>query len=548
MNIEGDQITFPRTAAYGGAVSIADIHRALRWGRDYDRNRWQWEVFPPPEAANSPETNEQPDIESLLIGVGAYDNLTRLPAEKDIEQLMGVIGGTPLIDPSWSELVKEIDVVFSRSASRTVLLYFSGHAEVKGDELYLMLRQSCASNAFTTALPVHKLLALQFERNVKELIILLDCCYSSAAAEDLNIDIKHIQVWFEKLPDDVRGRVSLVAASRIDQEALASSGGSLFTGCLAAAAATACDSSGVLRLSEWYDEASRLFSAYGLEQVPSYFAPCDPRQVLLLKGRAERIGLMSKYLFQRAELKLEGQEKTLKRFASFIETQMKASSPGVYQIELRSPGVSPGEYSLDDKGFVVRSKQPFEVEEYTEIRARRRVALGFLYSGVAGLVLLGLFAERSGQQSFIFRHSVGLFVLTALIALLGLFLFLIAGGTKQIYLLVVQAGVVCQLNTQRSLIPGYLITDALTDGSTFYTPMGGAVRRSEIVLRTRNGEKMPVCYEVSESTQIWPIAQRDLLAKLNPFVEIYLRDASNYDRESMTMANSKSANDQHPGL
>jgi hypothetical protein len=526
INIEGKKVKFPRTAAYGGALSVFDIHAALRWGREYERNRWQWHVFPPPVATKIAIADEQHDVNSLLIGVGVYDTLARLPAQKDIDQLRNIIGGRPLLDPSWPDLITEIDALFSRTAGRTALLYFSGHAEVKGGELYLMLRPSCVSNALTTALPVHKLLALQSERNVRDLIIILDCCYSSAAAENLDIDIKHIRGWFESLPGDIRRHVSLVAASRRDQEALASGGGSLFTGCLAIAAATACDSSGVLRLSEWYDQASKLLTAYRLEQVASYFAPCDPESVLLLRGRAERIGLISKHLLQRAVSKLEVQEKELDRIANRIEKQLKDISPGLYP--------------LDIGGFVVRSNRPFTLGEDDDIRTRRRTALVLFYSGVIGFVLSAKLPEIYGSQSFMFRHQVALFVFAALIAFLGCLLFLGAGGTEQLYLLVVPAGVVRQWNTHRVVIPAYLITDAFTDKGMFNTPVGEPLYTSDIAVRTRNGSKETVYYEILGRPNHWPISMHDLLAKLNSSVETYLRDASAYDRESLTTAHSSS--------
>jgi Caspase domain len=530
INIQGDELKFSRTAAYGGALSVADIHTALQWGHDYERNRWQWLVFAPQAPADSAKTSEAADVDSLLIGVGAYDELARLPAEKDVEELRGVIGGRPLIDPSWPQLVGELEAVFSRSAGRTVLLYFSGHAEVKGDELYLLLRPSSHSNAFATALPIHKLLALQAERNVGELIVLLDCCYSSAAAKVLSVEVKDVRVWFEKLPDDIRGRVSLVAASRIDQESLASRGGSLFTRCLATAAAKACDSSGTLRLSEWYDQASRLLNAYGLGQVSSYFAPCDPGRVLLLKGRAERIGLISEHLSNRAVLNLEGQEKELGRIANNIEQKLMGLSPGVYH--------------LDIKGFVVRSNSKFALENYYDIRRQRWIALGILYSGLAGCIFSLYLHEILRSHSFLLGHHFGFTLFVMLLATLGCLMFIGAGGTEQIYLLVVRAGIVLQLNTHRHLVPAYLITDALMDGSTSRTPMGESFHISDIKLRTRNGEKERIFYETLGSiSKNWPISHRDLLAKLSPFLEMYLQDAAAYDSESLITAYSASPNE-----
>jgi hypothetical protein len=167
-----------------------------------------------------------------------------------------------------------------------------------------------------------------------------------------------------------------------------------------------------------------------------------------------------------------------------------------------------------------------------------------LYSGLAGLTLFALRSEISGQQIFIFKHSFGLCLFAAIIALIGCFLFLIAGGTEQIYLLFTRAGVVCQANTHRTLIPAYLITDALIDGSTSYTPMGDARYTSEIILRTRNGEKTRVYYEILGSTRKnWPISQSDLLAKMNPFIESYMRDSWNYDRASLATAQATATHD-----
>lgn len=103
-----------------------------------------------------------------------------------------------------------------------ILFYFSGHGYVKGDETYLVTQDG---NSILPGIALQELLAMANASPAREVLLLLDCCYSGALGEpgrDLERNGKLTQAY-------LRPGVTLLAASSAKQHALERNGHSLFT-------------------------------------------------------------------------------------------------------------------------------------------------------------------------------------------------------------------------------------------------------------------------------------------------------------------------------
>lgn len=139
---------------------------------------------------------------ALLIGVTDYQaGLTPLPgAERDVQALHQVlkapeIGGfdqiKPLINPEPQEMQEEIEALFrDRDRDDLVLLFFSGHG-IKDDSgrLYFATRKTRKTPrgelVKSTAVPASFVHEIMSNSRSKRQVIVLDCCFSGAFAEDM---------------------------------------------------------------------------------------------------------------------------------------------------------------------------------------------------------------------------------------------------------------------------------------------------------------------------------------------------------------------------
>lgn len=139
---------------------------------------------------------------ALLIGVSEYQNgLTSLPsAVRDVEAMQRVLhqpdtGGfdqvKPLIDPDPLLMQQEIEALFcDRSKDDLVLLFFSGHG-IKDDtgKLYFATRITRKTPKGelirSTAVPASFVCEIMGNSRSKRQIVILDCCFSGAFAEDM---------------------------------------------------------------------------------------------------------------------------------------------------------------------------------------------------------------------------------------------------------------------------------------------------------------------------------------------------------------------------
>ncbi|MDZ8080707.1 MAG: ABC transporter substrate-binding protein [Nostoc sp. DcaGUA01] len=152
---------------------------------------------------------------ALLIGVSEYEpGLTPLPAAiKDVEAMQRVlenpeIGGfddvTPLINPRRQAMEEAIETLFAgRQKDDLVLLFFSGHGiKDEGGKLYFATRNTRKNEkgglVQATAVSANFVQEIMRTKGFsKRQVVILDCCFSGAFAEDMlikddgSVDVKN---------------------------------------------------------------------------------------------------------------------------------------------------------------------------------------------------------------------------------------------------------------------------------------------------------------------------------------------------------------------
>ena len=165
---------------------------------------------------------------SLLIGVGQYEGspgLTPLncpPA--DVEAVSGIVSDprfmgpeprhVPVIDPTWQEAQSAI-AGFLEEVERddVVLFYFAGHGlrDARGD-LFLCFRNSRENSLEMTALNVKRLRAEFENKLLRRVLVVLDCCYSGAAAQMTRDAVQNKLDEMERTLDEGKGLYVLSSA------------------------------------------------------------------------------------------------------------------------------------------------------------------------------------------------------------------------------------------------------------------------------------------------------------------------------------------------
>lgn len=165
---------------------------------------------------------------SLLIGVGQYEGspgLTPLncpPA--DVEAVAGIVSDprfmgpeprhVPVINPTWEEALTAI-AGFLEEVERddVVLFYFAGHGlrDARGD-LFLCFRNSRENSLEMTALNVKRLRAEFENKLLRRVLVVLDCCYSGAAAQMTRDAVQGKLTEMERTLDEGKGLYVLSSA------------------------------------------------------------------------------------------------------------------------------------------------------------------------------------------------------------------------------------------------------------------------------------------------------------------------------------------------
>ena len=523
LNVTGD-FSFPISTAHGGGGS--KLHEALEWGQGYDKSRWQWQVFSSGQDSlptSGLSSFGESDV-SLLIAVGNYKDLPTLAAaEQDlklIEDAMGPVHRrTSLRDPKPLELISQLDACFRRAAGGTLVLYFSGHGLVKGSELYLMLAEGGSKLNSSYAFPLHKLLDLKEERNVNDLILILDCCFAGAGASTLDISIEKVREWFERIRMRDRTNLTLIAASKPDQSAFASSEASVFTRSLVEAAAFLSKTDGMLQLSEWYEETSKYMRGYGLPQVPVFFSMNNSMRSLRLRGAADRVKSVADRLRDEAEGRADKQRCALLSINEGLEMHAKALSPGQYELP-------------SNKGLLLRSKRMAERPS----RPLRLIEDVARYLGKIGMALFLLSCLYLLIESFlgqvemvaVFGWDIGAIGAVAGLGSfsLGCIGLILTPCDGPLYLLLTDNGIVRATRRFTEVFPANSVLKVYTKSCTYSSDSrcGGTVRR--LFIRLRSGLEKEL---VDDMSLDWSVKFEEIQSMLEGVVEKYVDETSRSD-------------------
>lgn len=142
-------------------------------------------------------TERQGAQRALLVGVGRYDREHELPAlptpGNDVEGLARILRNpercgfasvTDIRDPDSQRLCESVEELFA-SAGRDdlILFYFSGHGKLSpAGGLHLCATNTNGKTLIATSLPLAMLNQFVNTKPVAQVVIVLDCCFSGAAA------------------------------------------------------------------------------------------------------------------------------------------------------------------------------------------------------------------------------------------------------------------------------------------------------------------------------------------------------------------------------
>jgi hypothetical protein len=168
---------------------------------------------------------------ALIVGIDQYDNGSNLggcvnDANKINRILMRNEGGDPnfecqvLLSPpdriTKSLLRHKIEELFKYDAD-VALLYYSGHGSKSVIDGYLIAQDT---KEYNDGLDMHSILALADKAHIREIVIILDCCFSGTFGKDALIgDDKAI----------LREGISILTASGASQTSKEVAGGGVFT-------------------------------------------------------------------------------------------------------------------------------------------------------------------------------------------------------------------------------------------------------------------------------------------------------------------------------
>lgn len=219
---------------------------------------------------------------ALLIGIDEYDHFNSLEGcVNDVNAIKPLLTRDENGDPTFSciaktsvsdritreSLLKDIDDLLADGAD-VALLYFAGHGESLASDVSLVTQDG---QGRTSGVKMSELFAVINRSKLKEVIIILDCCFSGNAGNvpQLNLDLSLL-----------RDGVSLLTASRGDQvSAETDEGRGLFSTYLEGALnGGAADVLGNVNVAGIYAYITESFNAW--EQRPVFKANVDRLHVL----------------------------------------------------------------------------------------------------------------------------------------------------------------------------------------------------------------------------------------------------------------------------
>jgi hypothetical protein len=214
---------------------------------------------------------------ALLIGIDHYDRFNSLDGcVNDVDALEPLLGRNDDDSPNFDcqkrtsatggvtrdALLGDVDALLGGGAD-VALLYFAGHGSGSGTDVALVTQDATSG---TLGIAFSEVLAKVAESPVREVVLILDCCFSGAAG-----GIPQLASSAAALRDGV----SILAASRGDQPAAETGGGrgvfsTLLEGALEGGAADVIGKVTIAGLYAYLDES---FGAW--DQRPAFKANVD---------------------------------------------------------------------------------------------------------------------------------------------------------------------------------------------------------------------------------------------------------------------------------
>jgi hypothetical protein len=512
LNINKEKLVFPL-----GFSSGADIFGSLEWGKQYTRDRWQWEVFASPKA-DTTRSSTGPLVK-LLVAVASYDYLQKLPGFEDLNIAKSFFEDESAIsvtDPSLPQLREQLDTAFSKATHGTALFYFTGHAVIRDRELQLMTREA-NSKSRSSGFPLHKLLDLQQERSVSDVIVILDCCFSGTGANSLDISLRDFRSWLDKIRRGVTGRFWLIAASREDQESLSAKSASLFSSALFSSAKELCDSDGMLRISEWY-EATAKRMRFG--QQPVFFAFDEPSRRIQLGAVPTRISIKAKELREGARSRREQQRNRLEAIAKASESSLEEPSKR-YKITNGSG---------QELGTVFRSSYRWKADRLRAVLGEVGLKMLGISSISLPLWVLSIFimGDAGPARAWIFYGILFCggsgFLLASLCPL----------ANDDLYVAITAHGIIRRWRKSTVLIPADDISGICKKYES-YTIQNQQIEKRLVGVRLRSGREVILFEEFTlpRRSTIWPIDLDRLISVLDHAVSDYVERNTEFDRQAV---------------
>lgn len=213
---------------------------------------------------------------ALLIGIDSYDSFSCLSGcANDVKALLPLLKRNEDNSVNFScqsiicqderiereRFITAIEALLAPGADVT-LLYFAGHGAGLANDVALVAQNG---TALEPGITLSYILGQVFKSSVKEVIIILDCCFSGAAGS------------MPQLGDNIllRSGVSILTASRGDQVAAETSNGrgAFSTFLCGALEGGAADTLGKVNMSGVYSYLSESFGAW--DQSPTFKANVD---------------------------------------------------------------------------------------------------------------------------------------------------------------------------------------------------------------------------------------------------------------------------------
>jgi hypothetical protein len=212
---------------------------------------------------------------ALLVGIDEYDRFVGLDGcVNDVDALEPLLRRNDDDSPNFDcqkrtsvtggvtrdALLDDLDALLGGGAD-VALLYFAGHGSGSGTDVALVTRDATPA---TPGIAFSEVLAKVAHSSVREMVVILDCCFSGAAGGIPQL---------ASSATTLRDGVSILAASRGDQVA-AETGGGLFSRFLAGALeGGAADALGKVTIAGLYAYLDECFGAW--DQRPAFKANVD---------------------------------------------------------------------------------------------------------------------------------------------------------------------------------------------------------------------------------------------------------------------------------